>query len=130
MSVVPVIWMPQRSLGPHSGFPDGIYHYHSTITSGDGGMGFPYFLNCYRGVAIMSNSDGGAPPGQDQGGDCEGHGVTWGPGIGPPPDGCEAGPPPGAQSASTSPILMSNGSTPVSLLAAVIVLLALAHRKR
>ena len=116
--------------GPTPDFPDGIYHYHSTITSGDGGMGFPYFLNCYRGVAIMSNSDGGAPPGQDQGGDCEGHGVTWGPGIGPPPDGCEAGPPPGAQSASTSPILMSNGSTPLSLLAAVIVLLAFAHRKR
>ena len=24
--------------------------------------------------------------------DCSGHGETWGPGIGPPPDGCGGGP--------------------------------------
>lgn len=56
-------------------------------------MGFPYFLICYHGEADMS-SDAGA--GQGGGADCSGYGETWGPGIGPPPPGCEGGP--GAQS--------------------------------
>jgi hypothetical protein len=67
-------------------FPDGIYHYHSTIHNGDDLMGFPYFLLCYYGEADMSNSEGG-----EGGPDCSGFGVTWGPGIGPPPPGCENG---------------------------------------
>ncbi|NQW16503.1 MAG: YHYH protein [Chloroflexi bacterium] len=29
--------------------PDGIYHYHSTLTNGNGDLGFPYFLLCYYG---------------------------------------------------------------------------------
>ena len=73
--------------GPTPDFPEGIYHYHSTIVNGEGAMGFPYFLICYHGEAELDAGGGGA--------DCSGHGVTWGPGIGPPPPGCEGGP--GAQ---------------------------------
>ena len=79
--------------GPTPDFPQGIYHYHTTMQNGDGEMGFPYFLICYHGEADMS-SDAGA--GQGGGADCSGYGETWGPGIGPPPPGCEGGP--GAQS--------------------------------
>jgi hypothetical protein len=77
--------------GPTPEFPDGIYHYHSAMVNGEGAMGFPYFLLCYHGEAEFS--DGG-------GADCSGFGETWGPGIGPPPPGCEnqgGGPPPGGQ---------------------------------
>lgn len=74
--------------GPTPDFPEGIYHYHSTIVNGEGAMGFPYFLICYHGEAELDAGGGG-------GADCSGHGVTWGPGIGPPPPGCEGGP--GAQ---------------------------------
>ena len=73
--------------GPTPDFPQGIYHYHTTMQNGDGDMGFPYFLICYHGEADMS-SDGGGGQG---GGDCDGFGETWGPGIGPPPAGCEGG---------------------------------------
>ena len=68
--------------GPTPDFPDGIYHYHSTMLNGEGDMGFPYFLICYHGEVDLA--DGGA--------DCSGFGETWGPGIGPPPEGCEGGP--------------------------------------
>jgi len=74
--------------GPTPDFPEGIYHYHSTIVNGEGEMGFPYFLICYHGEAELDAGGGG-------GADCSGYGVTWGPGIGPPPPGCEGGP--GAQ---------------------------------
>ncbi|MGB2031965.1 MAG: YHYH protein, partial [Candidatus Poseidoniaceae archaeon] len=76
--------------GPTPDFPQGIYHYHTTMQNGDGEMGFPYFLICYHGEADMS-SDAGA--GQGGGGDdpCAGYGETWGPGIGPPPPGCGGG---------------------------------------
>ena len=69
--------------GPTPEFPDGIYHYHSTMMNGEGDMGFPYFLLCYHGETFL-----------DEGGDvdCSGFGETWGPGIGPPPPGCEGGP--------------------------------------
>ncbi|MBT4407996.1 MAG: YHYH protein, partial [Euryarchaeota archaeon] len=67
--------------GPTPDFPDGIYHYHSTMLNGEGDMGFPYFLICYHGEVDLA--DGGA--------DCSGFGETWGPGIGPPPEGCEGG---------------------------------------
>ena len=75
--------------GPTPEFPLGIYHYHSTMQNGAGDMGFPYFLICYRGEADQS-SDGGN--GNGDGDDpCAGHGDTWGPGIGPPPEGCGGG---------------------------------------
>lgn len=80
--------------GPTPDFPNGIYHYHSTMVNGDGDMGFPYFLICYRGVVDEALLGGGGN-GDDA---CAGHGETWGPGIGPPPEGCEQGPPPGGQS--------------------------------
>jgi len=80
--------------GPTPDFPQGIYHYHSTIENGLGEMGFPYFLICYHGE--VPNSEGEGP-------DCSGHGETWGPGIGPPPDGCGGGGgPPGQQSSETN----------------------------
>ena len=74
--------------GPTPDFPQGIYHYHTVMQNGDGDMGFPYFLICYYGEADMSSDTGGG----QGGGDCEGFGETWGPGIGPPPEGCEGGP--------------------------------------
>lgn len=70
--------------GPTPEFPDGIYHYHSTMMNGEGDMGFPYFLLCYHGETFLDEGNGGV--------DCSGFGETWGPGIGPPPPGCEGGP--------------------------------------
>jgi hypothetical protein len=70
--------------GPTPEFPEGIYHYHSTMMNGEGDMGFPYFLLCYHGETFLDENGGGA--------DCSGFGETWGPGIGPPPEGCEGGP--------------------------------------
>ena len=72
--------------GPTPDFPDGIYHYHSTMMNGVGEMGFPYFLLCYHGETFLDEGGGGDDP------DCSGHGETWGPGIGPPPEGCGGGP--------------------------------------
>ena len=69
--------------GPTPEFPEGIYHYHSTMMNGDGDMGFPYFLLCYHGETFLEQGGNGA--------DCSGFGETWGPGIGPPPAGCEGG---------------------------------------
>ena len=55
-------------------FPDGIYHYHSTMpVEVDGEMttnhAFPYFINCYAGIAVASNMEGGGgmqgPPDAD-----------------------------------------------------------------
>ena len=71
--------------GPTPDFPDGIYHYHSTMMNGEGEMGFPYFLLCYHGETFLNEGGGGDDP------DCSGHGETWGPGIGPPPEGCGGG---------------------------------------
>jgi len=65
----------------------------------EGEMGFPYFLLCYHGETFLDEGDGGA--------DCSGFGETWGPGIGPPPPGCEnegGGPPPGEQISSIEPV--------------------------
>ena len=80
--------------GPTPDFPDGIYHYHSTMQNGAGNMGFPYFLICYHGEADRSSDGGNGNGGDDP---CAGYGETWGPGIGPPPEGCDPGPPPGDQ---------------------------------
>jgi len=71
--------------GPTPDYPEGIYHYHSTWYNGEGGIGFPYFILCYQGVV----EEGDDP--------CAGFGETWGPGIGPPPEGCEGGPEGGGQ---------------------------------
>ena len=73
--------------GPTPEFPDGIYHYHSTMMNGEGDMGFPYFLLCYHGETFLDEGGNGV--------DCSGFGETWGPGIGPPPEGCEGGGPQG-----------------------------------
>ena len=75
--------------GPTPDFPQGIYHYHTTMQNGDGDMGFPYFLICYHGVADMSSDGGNGNGGGDN--PCAGHGETWGPGIAPPPEGCGGG---------------------------------------
>jgi len=76
--------------GPTPDYPEGIYHYHTTWENGEGGIGFPYFINCYRGEVSLG---GDGNEGGGEGSDCSGHGETWGPGIGPPPDGCGGGPP-------------------------------------
>ena len=66
------------------------------VTDTDGNqvsmIGFPYFLLCYHGIADTDSQsgDGGQGGGGDP--DCSGHGETWGPGIGPPPEGCGGGP--------------------------------------
>jgi hypothetical protein len=54
------------------------------MMNGEGDMGFPYFLLCYHGETFLDEGGGG-------GVDCSGFGETWGPGIGPPPAGCEGG---------------------------------------
>ena len=77
--------------GPTPDFPQGIYHYHTTMQNGDGDMGFPYFLICYHGEADMSSDAGGGQGGGGGDNPCAGHGETWGPGIGPPPEGCGGG---------------------------------------
>ena len=74
-------------------WPEGMYHYHTTMVNGEGGIGFPYFINCYAGELPSSDESG-----DDDDDPCAGHGDTWGPGIGPPPDGCGGGGPPGGQS--------------------------------
>ncbi|MEL0336710.1 MAG: YHYH protein, partial [Euryarchaeota archaeon] len=52
--------------GPTPDFPDGIYHYHSTMMNGVGEMGFPYFLLCYHGETFLDEGGGGDDP------DCSG----------------------------------------------------------
>ena len=77
-------------------FPNGTYHYHTTWENGEGGIGFPYFINCYGGLLLTSDGDEGDDP-------CAGgppDGDVWGPGVGPPPEGCDAGPPPGQMDSS------------------------------
>ena len=109
-------------------YPDGVYHYHTTWVNGEGGIGFPYFINCYRGVMDSGGSGNG---GGDV--DCSGHGETWGPGIGPPPDGCGGGGPPGQSSDLASaiaviskPIPPNGGSILAALSMAVIIIRGLA----
>jgi hypothetical protein len=60
-------------------YPNGIYAYYVTVDASGNGE-FPYFLgSTFRGVLESGGTD------------CAGHGDTWGPGIGPPPPGCEGG---------------------------------------
>ena len=82
--------------GPTPEFPEGIYHYHSTMMNGNGDIGFPYFLLCYHGETFLEQGGNGA--------DCSGFGETWGPGIGPPPAGCEGGG--GGQGGQTSEVTL------------------------
>ena len=111
--------------GPTPEFPDGIYHYHSTMLNGNGDIGFPYFLLCYHGETYLHDGGNGA------GGDdpCAGHGETWGPGIGPPPEGCDPGPPPGGQSMSVS-VLPSLVTPQVSAMGAMLSALLWLHQRR
>ncbi|MGB0237053.1 MAG: YHYH protein [Poseidonia sp.] len=111
--------------GPTPDFPNGIYHYHSTMVNGEGDMGFPYFLICYRGVVDEALLGGGGGNGDDA---CAGHGETWGPGIGPPPEGCDPGPPPGGQ--STEPVLVPTLRIDMSIVLIVAVLVGAAWRLR
>ena len=99
--------------GPTPEFPDGIYHYHSTMMNGEGEMGFPYFLLCYHGETYLDEGGGGDNP------DCSGHGVTWGPGIGPPPEGCGGGGP-GAQSAEFQVISSNLTMSPYTMMMIVL----------
>tara|TARA_B100001778_G_scaffold118273_1_gene97129 strand:- start:5337 stop:7064 length:1728 start_codon:yes stop_codon:yes gene_type:complete len=109
--------------GPTPDFPDGIYHYHSTMMNGEGDMGFPYFLLCYHGETFLDEGGGDA--------DCSGHGETWGPGIGPPPDGCGGGGGPRTQADYSE--LVSAIKTPslsINILSLVVGLLLFAHYLR
>ena len=109
--------------GPTPEFPDGIYHYHSTMMNGEGDMGFPYFLLCYHGETFLDEGNGGA--------DCSGFGETWGPGIGPPPPGCEGGPGggQGGQLSDVSPIPSAVASPAVMLWMLAFALLFLRQRR-
>ena len=78
--------------GPTPEYSNGTYHYHTTWENGEGGIGFPYFINCYGGE-LSSSGDGGGDGDPCAGGPPDGD--VWGPGIGPPPEGCGEGPPPG-----------------------------------
>ena len=109
--------------GPTPDFPDGIYHYHSTMMNGEGDMGFPYFLLCYHGETFLDEGGGDV--------DCSGHGETWGPGIGPPPDGCGGGGGPRTQADYSQ--LVSAIKTPslsINILSLVVGLLLFAHYLR
>ena len=58
---------------------EAVYHYHSTINNGEGNLGFPYFLYCYRGNPLfeyggvqvnggsnaLANPGGNKPPGRN-----------------------------------------------------------------
>lgn len=105
--------------GPTPDFPDGIYHYHSTMMNGDGQMGFPYFLLCYHGETFLDEGGGDA--------DCSGFGETWGPGIGPPPEGCEGG---GPRTQVDDLQLISENITPylsMNILSLIIALMLFAY---
>ena len=109
--------------GPTPDFPDGIYHYHSTMMNGEGDIGFPYFLLCYHGETFLDEGGGDV--------DCSGHGETWGPGIGPPPDGCGGGGGPRTQADYSQ--LVSAIKTPslsINILSLVVGLLLFAHYLR
>ena len=63
-------------------FPDGIYHYHSTMpVEVDGEMttnhAFPYFINCYAGIAVASNMEGGGDMQGPPDADGDGVGDGW-----------------------------------------------------
>ena len=108
--------------GPTPDFPDGIYHYHSTMMNGEGDMGFPYFLLCYHGETFLDEGGGG-------GTDCSGHGETWGPGIGPPPPGCGGGGP-GAQLEDVELVSSQTIFSPYSVILILLLVSAMIWRWR
>lgn len=108
--------------GPTPDFPDGIYHYHSTMMNGEGDMGFPYFLLCYHGETFLDEGGGGEV-------DCSGHGETWGPGIGPPPPGCEGGGP-GAQLEDVELVSSQTIFSPYSVILILLLVSAMIWRWR
>jgi hypothetical protein len=109
--------------GPTPEFPDGIYHYHSTMMNGEGEMGFPYFLLCYHGETYLDEGGGGDNP------DCSGHGVTWGPGIGPPPEGCGGGGP-GAQSAEFQVVSSRVAISPYPMMIIILFISTIIWRRK
>jgi len=74
------------------------------MMNGEGDMGFPYFLLCYHGETFLDEGGGG-------GVDCSGFGETWGPGIGPPPPGCEGGGGGGGQGGQLSEVSLVSAPT-------------------
>ena len=108
--------------GPTPEFPDGIYHYHSTMMNGEGDMGFPYFLLCYHGETFLDESGGGDP--------CAGYGETWGPGIGPPPEGCGGGGGPGAQLEDVELVSSQLVFSPYPIMMILLFISVLIWRKR
>ncbi|MDA9722658.1 YHYH protein [Euryarchaeota archaeon] len=106
--------------GPTPEFPDGIYHYHSTMMNGEGDMGFPYFLLCYHGETFLDEAGG-------SGTDCSGYGETWGPGIGPPPEGCGGGGP-GAQLENVELVSSQTIFSPYSLMLILLMVSAMIWR--
>ena len=108
--------------GPTPEFPDGIYHYHSTMMNGEGDMGFPYFLLCYHGETFLDEAGG-------SGTDCSGYGETWGPGIGPPPEGCGGGGP-GAQLENVELVSSQTIFSPYSLMLILLMVSAMIWRWR
>ena len=110
--------------GPTPDFPDGIYHYHSTMMNGEGDMGFPYFLLCYHGETFLDESGGEGDP-------CAGYGETWGPGIGPPPDGCGGGGGgPGAQLEDVELVSSQLVFSPYAIMMILLFISVLIWRKR
>ena len=110
--------------GPTPEFPDGIYHYHSTMMNGEDDMGFPYFLLCYHGETFLDESGGEDDP-------CAGYGETWGPGIGPPPDGCGGGGGgPGAQLEDVELVSSQSVFSPYALMMILLFISVLIWRKR
>ncbi len=106
--------------GPTPDFPQGIYHYHSTIENGIGEMGFPYFLICYHGEVPSTGNGGGNGGGGDD--PCSGYGDTWGPGIGPPPAGCGGGGG-GQGTQSTDTVMLTSTLDLSSILVGLILLI-------
>lgn len=98
-------------------YPNGTYHYHTTWENGGGGIGFPYFLLCYRGVVDESSDP------------CAGFGETWGPGVGPPPEGCEqgpgggGGPSSGGQQSMSEDLIVAPGQTEPPIIGLVILMI-------
>ena len=107
--------------GPTPEFPDGIYHYHSTMMNGEGDMGFPYFLLCYHGETFLDEGGGG-------GTDCSGYGVN-GVGIGPPPEGCGGGGP-GAQLEDVELVSSQTIFSPYSVILILLLVSAMIWRWR
>ena len=92
------------------------------MMNGEGDMGFPYFLLCYHGETLLDEGEG-------DGSDCSGYGVTWGPGIGPPPEGCGGGGP-GAQLEDVELVSSQTILSPYSVILILLLVSAMIWRWR